>query len=283
MKNNHQKGIVLLLVTAFLWSLGGVLIKGITWNSMGVAGTRSLIAALTILCLTGKPKLHFTWPRIWAILAYAGTVLIFVVSTKLTTAANAILLQYTAPIYTAFFGYVLLKEPVHKKDVVSIVIILGGMVIFFIESLSGGNLVGDALALFSGVTFSLMTVFMRMEKDNDPVQCIFWGNLLAFFIALPFMGKLEWNISNGMGILILGTCQLGISYILYSKAIVHVTALEGVLIPILEPILNPIWVMLVQREVPSFYTFLGGAIVILGVVSRSIEWKKEGIKKEQVG
>ncbi len=275
MKNNHQRGIGLLLVTAFLWSLSGVLIKGISWNAMAVAGIRSLIAALTILCFMRKPpNRHFTWPRVGAIFSYAGMVLFFVMATKLTTAANAILLQYTAPIYTAFFAFILLKEPVHKKDVFSIVVILGGMVLFFFESLKGGNALGNGLSILSGVAFALMSVFLKMEKANDPLQGVFWGNMLAFFIALPFMGELEWTTFNGLGVLFLGVFQLGFSYILYSKAIVHVSALEGVLIPILEPVLSPIWVMLVQGEVPSFYTLLGGMIVIFGVVSRSIEWRK---------
>ena len=149
------------------------------------------------------------------------------------------------------------------------------MVLFFFESLKGGNALGNSLAILSGVAFGLMSVFLKMEKENDPIQGVFWGNLLAFCIALPFMGKLEWTLFNSLSVLFLGIFQLGISYILYSKAIVHVSALEGVLIPILEPVLSPIWVMLVQGEVPSMYTLLGGSIVILGVVSRSIEWKKK--------
>ena len=119
----------------------------------------------------------------------------------------------------AIFAYILLKEPIHKKDILSFLIILSGMVLFFFESLKGGNALGNSLAILSGVAFGLMSVFLKMEKENDPIQGVFWGNLLAFCIALPFMGKLEWTLFNSLSVLFLGIFQLGISSILYSKAI----------------------------------------------------------------
>jgi len=276
---NRKKGILLLIATAILWSLGGVLIKGVTWNGITVAGIRSIIAAGVILCFMGKPSFKFTWPRIGAIIAYAATVLLFVISTKKTTAANAVLLQYTAPIYTAILGAWLLKERVYKKDVLCILVIFAGMILFFIDSLKAGNVGGDLLALLSGVAFGSMSVFMRMERDNSPMQSVFWGNILAFIIAVPFMGNVTVTMPNIVGVALLGVFQLGLSYVLYSTAIKHVTALEAALIPIIEPLLNPIWVMLLQKEVPSFYAIVGGIIVILGVTVRGLY----GDKKSHLG
>lgn len=282
MRDQKRKASVLCLIgTAILWSLGGVFIKGVTWNSMGIASGRSLIAALTIALFMGKPSLKFTKARIGAIVCYAGVTVSFVMATKMTTAANAILLQYTAPIYTALLSIWLLKEPVHKKDILSIGIILGGMVLFFIDSLKIGNFSGDILALFAGVCFGFMHVFMRMEKDNDPMQSTFWGNILAFCITLPFVGQLEWSINNMAGVLFLGIFQIGIAYVLYSKAIPHVSALEAVLIPIIEPILNPVWVMLIQKEVPSVYAIIGGIIVVAGATFKTISLKDFKKNKEE--
>lgn len=274
MDYSRQKGILLLVGTAILWSLGGVLIKGVTWNGIAVAGIRSIIAACVILCFMGRPSFKFTWPRIGAVISYAATVLLFVMATKITTAANAILLQYTAPIYTALLGAWLLKERVYKKDVLCILVIFMGMILFFIDSLKAGNVFGDLLALLSGVAFGFMSVFMRMERDNAPMQSIFWGNILAFILTVPFMGEVIVTMPNIVGIVLLGVFQLGLSYVLYSKAIKHVSALEAVLIPIIEPILNPVWVMLLQKEVPSFYAVIGGIIVVAGVTARGIYSKK---------
>ncbi|MDF2613569.1 MAG: protein of unknown function transrane [Clostridia bacterium] len=277
MNDNRQKGIFLLVGTAVLWSLGGVLIKGVTWNGTAVAGIRSIIAACVILCFMGKPNFKFTWPRIGAIVSYAATVLLFVIATKKTTAANAILLQYTAPIYTAILGTWLLKERVYKKDITCIFIIFAGMILFFIDSLKAGNILGDLFALLSGVSFGFMSVFMRIEKDNAPMQSVFWGNILAFIITIPFMGGIVITVPSIIGILLLGVFQLGLSYVLYSKAIKHVSALEAVLIPIIEPILNPIWVMLLQKEVPSLYAVIGGMIVIIGVTVRGMYTKEAAL------
>ncbi|WP_069998147.1 DMT family transporter [Cellulosilyticum sp. I15G10I2] len=281
MNHNRQKGILLLIGTAILWSLGGVLIKGVQWSGVTVAGMRSIIAAIVILIFMGKPSFKFTWARLGAVISYAATVLLFVMATKMTTAANAILLQYTAPIYTALLGIGLLKERVYKKDVVCIGIIFAGMILFFIDSLKVGNILGDVLALLSGVSFGVMSVFMRMERDNDPVQSIFWGNIVTCIVTLPFMGQLTFTTESVIGILLLGVFQLGLSYILYSKAIKHVSALEAVLIPIIEPLLNPIWVMLLQKEVPSLYAVIGGVIVIGGVTARALNPKKLTIAVEE--
>ncbi len=280
MDSNRQKGIVLLLLTAVLWSLGGMLIKGVTWNGIAVAGMRSAIAACVILCFIGKPNFKFTLPRIGATISYAATVLLFVMATKMTTAANAILLQYTAPIYAALLGAWLLKERVYKKDIMCIVVIFCGMILFFVDGLKGGNIVGDLFALLSGVSFGVMSVFMRMEKDNDPMQSVFWGNILTFMITAPFMRELTFTMPNVVGILLLGIFQLGLSYVIYSKAIKHVTALEAVLIPIVEPLLNPIWVMLLQKEVPTLYAIIGGSIVLIGVTVRAISPKKKIIEAQ---
>lgn len=265
-EKEHLKSALLLFVTAVLWSWGGVLIKSITWHPLAIAGTRSAIASLVILLYLKKPKINWSWPQIGGALAYAGTVILFVTATKLTTAANAILLQYSAPIYVAFLGRWLLKEEVSKEDWWAVTAVLGGMVLFFFDQLQWGDLLGNLIAILSGWTFAFLTVFMRMQKDSSPLESVFLGNIFAALIGLPFVLQQLPAPGVWVNLTLLGTVQLGLSYILYSIAIKGVTALEASLIPVIEPILNPLWVFLAIGEIPGNWALVGSAIILVSIV-----------------
>ena len=267
---SRKNGIYLLILTSILWSFAGVCIKFISWNGFAIAGIRGLIASLVMLVVIKRPHLPRSNFQIAAILSYVSLVILMVLSTKLTTAANAILLQYTAPIYSAVLGYFLLREPVSRHDIIVMILVLSGLAMFLYDGLAGGRMAGNILALLSGVCYGSMNVFMRKCSQFSPADNIFWGNLLAFLLMLPFMDHPElskWNI--GM-ILFMGIFQLGLAYILYAIAIPHVPALEATIITVLEPILNPVWVMLFYGEKPSILTILGGAIVLLAISGRDI-------------
>lgn len=270
--NNQQevRAILFLVLAAVLWSLGGILIKWVEWNPVAIAGMRSGIAALLILTILRRPKLNWSVPQIGGAIAYAGTVILFVMANKLTTAANAILLQYTAPIYVALFGAWFLKERTSWLDWATIFCVLGGMVLFFLDDVSGGGLLGNILAVCSGLCFAALVLFMRKQKDESPMESVFWGNILTALIGLPFMFGSMPSASSWVGLLFLGVFQLGLSYILYSIAIKQVRALEAILIPVIEPILNPIWVFLLIGETPGPWALVGGIIVIISVTSRCI-------------
>jgi len=250
--------LLLLACTAILWSLGGLLIKLLSWNPIAIAGMRSLIAAGLILLFIKKPDFKFTLLKFASAFVYAATVITFVYATKLTTAANAIMLQYTAPIYVAVFGAIFLKEKVRWYDVVTIFAVFGGMTLFFIDKLSPGGLLGNILAIISGVTFALTALLLRHQKDDSPLERIFLGNILTAVIAIPFMFQSMPSTKSWIGLGLLGVFQLDFSYILFSIAIKNVSALEAVLIPMIEPILNPIWVALFLNEIPGIYSILGG-------------------------
>lgn len=260
----------LLVLTALFWSTGGMLIKLVSWNPIAIAGSRSLISALMILVIIKKPKFHFKGPHLGAIIAYSSTVTVFVMATKLTTAANAILLQYTAPIYIAIFGAWILKEKTQLLDWITIASVIGGMVLFFVDNLSGGSLVGNLLAILSGICFAMMFIFTRKIKDEDPMNAVFWGNVVTFLVAIPFMSGGLPDARSLVGIVLLGVFQLGLSYFLYTIAIKHVTALEAILITVLEPILNPVWVLLFIGEKPTFWAVVGGSIVVFSILVRNI-------------
>ena len=266
--NERTKALLLLVITAVLWSLGGLLIKSVNAHPLAISGTRSAIAAAVILIYIKKPRFNWSFAQISAAAFYAATVITFVLATKLTTAANAILIQYTAPVYVALFGAWLLKEKPKLIDWVTIIVVVTGMLMFFMEHLDARGIWGNFFAALSGLSFALFVVFMRMQKDGSPIESVIIGNILTAIIGLPFLFA---GIPDSKGwacLAILGVFQLGIPYILYSEAIKHATALEASIIPVIEPILNPIWVGLIIHEVPGFLAILGGFIVIIAVTLR---------------
>lgn len=266
----RYKAIVFLALSAILWSFGGLFIKLVSWNPMAIAGLRSFIAVLVLLAYVRHPRFTWSFPQMGGAIAYAVTVTLFVLATKLTTAANAILLQYTAPIYVALLGAWFLGERAEWFDWIIILILIGGIALFFLDHLTVGNLLGNGFAILSGISFACLVLFLRKQKNESPIGSIILGNLLTSLVGLPFMfesmpGALSWA-----GLLFLGVVQLGLSYVLYSEAIKHSTALEAILIPGIEPVLNPIWVFLILGEVPGKWALVGGAIVFVSVTTRSV-------------
>jgi drug/metabolite transporter (DMT)-like permease len=260
-----------LIIAALCWSLGGLLIKAIPWSGLAVAGGRGLIAALFLLATNRRLRFHFSLPQILGAIGYAGCTILFCVANKYTAAANAILLQYTAPVWVALFGAWFLGERATRADWITIAVVLGGMSLFFADRLELAHAFGNGIALLSGVSFAAMTLALRQQKDGSPVESIILGNLLAFAVGLPSllrsgpMPALGWA-----ALVVLGVVQLGVSYWLYARAIRQVTALEAVLLPVIEPILNPVWVLLAVGEKPSAWALVGGLIVLTAVTSRAL-------------
>lgn len=270
LKNDRFRSIIFLILAALLWSTGGLLIKSIQWNAMAISSTRSIIAACLMLTIIKKPNMKFNRYKVGGSLAYVGAVALFVLANKLTTAATAILLQYTAPIYVALLGAWFLKEKTTALDWTVIVVVLGGMVLFFIDEMTPGGLLGNIYAILSGFCFAGVVLMLRKQKDESPLESVFWGNVFTALIGLPFMFGSIPDVSSWIPLILLGVFQLGLSYILYTLAIKHVSALEAVLIPVIEPLLNPVWVFLALGEVPGPWSFLGGFIVLSAIVFRSV-------------
>lgn len=247
-----------------------MLIKLVNWNALAIAGMRSAIATLVLLVYVRRPHFHWSFAQVGGALAYSGTVILFVLANKLTTAANAILLQYSAPIYVALFGAWFLGEKANRLDWITIVLVIGGMVLFFLDDLTSGGRWGNICAMFSAVSFAWLVLFLRKQKDGSPFESILLGNVIAALAGLPFMFGSMPDARSWMGLLLLGVFQLGLSYILYTAAIKHVSALEAILIPVLEPLLNPLWVLLLVGETPGWWAIVGGMIVLLAVTARGI-------------
>ena len=270
----HRSAVILLLITSVLWSLGGVLIKSVEWPSLAKSGARSFFAALILWAWIRKPVFTFSRVQITAAIAYTGTVALFVIANDLTTAANAIFLQYTAPIYVALLGQWVLWEMARRIDWVCIGVALCGIALFFRDDFDTRGAWGIAAALGSGLSFAVMVLCLRVEKDRSPATSLLLGNILTVLIAIPSAFAAGLPSGKACGILaVLGVFQLGIPYVMYSISVQRVTALEAILIPMLEPILNPIWVALQRGEVPGRWS-IGGAFLVLAAVGlRAIQGK----------
>ena len=262
-----SRAYMMLIVAALMWSLGGLFIKLVDLHPISISGVRSLGAALLLLVYISKPKWHWNRYFVIGVLSYCAMVMFYVIAMRLTTAANAIFLEFTAPIYVVVFAYFLLNEKINRFDVLSMTIIFTGMGLFFMGELSFYGLWGNILALLAGVCLALVTVLIRKEKE-PAFEIVFYGNLLTAIICLPmivnnlsFNYQPDWLIIFGLGIF-----QLGIPYILYTKALKYVPAIDAILVGMLEPVLNPIWVFLFIGEAMGKWAFIGGILVIAGTL-----------------
>ena len=267
----RSNAISLLVLAGALWSLGGLLIKSIEWPPLAISGLRGGIAAIVIYIFNRNNKFTFSKSKIIAACCYALVVTLFVMANKLTTAGNAILLQYTAPVYVALFSYMFLGEKSTIVDWVTIVILLFGLALFFIDDLTFDGFTGNIFAILSGMSFAALTLLLRKQKDDSPSDSVLLGNILTLIIGLPVIAtSITFEAKPIVLILILGVFQLGIPYIFYTTAIKHVTALDAIIFPIIEPILNPILVFFILGEALGPWALLGGALVLGGVIVRGI-------------
>ncbi|HEY6911189.1 MAG TPA: EamA family transporter [Myxococcales bacterium] len=258
---------------AILWSSGGLFIKLAPMPALAVACGRSLIAGLFYLALL-RPDLR---KARWATAAsYAACIVTFVSATKLTTAANAIFLQYTGPAYVLVLSPLLLDEPFRPIDAICVALSLAGMSLFFVGRVEAGQALGNALGIVSGVFFALTVVLLRRDArtgTGDALPATALGNLLAAAVTLPFaLRALPAMLSlRGAGVLLyLGIVQLGVAYLLFIRGVRRVPAAEASLICMLEPVLNPVWVLIGFGERPGAWALGGGAVVISAVVVRTL-------------
>ncbi|MBC7844992.1 MAG: EamA family transporter [Flavobacterium sp.] len=220
--------------------------------------------------------------QIGAALMYTGTVMLFVIANKMTTSANAILLQYTAPIYAAIFGWIFLREKVSLLDWGVIVFVIAGMGLFFMGDLTGGNMFGNILAIISGVTFAAQAIFLKLQKGVNAASSIVLGNFFTFILSIPFLFQKVPTATDVTALVLMGVFQLGLAYSLYSFAVTRLSALETILLPVIEPILNPVWVFMFIGEIPGKWSLIGGLIVITSVTLRCyLVSKKQIVARQQ--
>jgi len=272
-KRYKLAGALAMVGTASLWSIAGILIKLIDWNPFAIAGMRSFIASIVILIYIRRPIFTFSFSQMAAAISYAVTMILFVTANKTTTAANAVLLQYTAPVITAFLAVPLLNEKTKPEHWFAIFFVGLGMIIMFIDDLGGGRLLGNSIALMSAFSFSLYFIFLRMQKDSSPFESVIlshWITAIGCLIASLFMPLPHITLKSATAMLILGAIQMGIPSILISIGIKRISALSANLIAVIEPVFNPIWVFLFVGETPGVNTIIGGSLIIISVTAVSV-------------
>lgn len=267
--------VVLVLAAVLLWSTGGLFIKLTELDAFQVTFFRSLFAAVTVAILTRKDGFRIDAFGIATSAVYAALLLLFVWATKKTTAANAIFLQYTAPIYILILGPFLIGERFRIRDLVTVAVVLAGMSLFFVGQLRLDDYQGNIAALFSGLFLGLYILLLRHPRAErlNPTVAVIYGNFLLAAITLPAGLRVlpALTMKDFAAVLFLGVIQIGISYILFIKGVRGGTRpLDASLIGFLEPLLNPVWVFIFVGEEPSKWAIAGGAIIVSAIALHTI-------------
>jgi DME family drug/metabolite transporter len=264
--------LLLVVGAAILWSTGGLFIKATDLSAFELSFGRSLLGAITIIIFTRREG--FGINRITALtsILYAALLLLFVMATKLTTAANAIFLQYTAPVYVLLLEPLFYKEKFRGRDFVTVAACLVGMSLFFVGKLRPQDVSGNLLALGSGICFALFFLLLRHSKARtvNRASATIYGNLIVVLICAPaFFGAAQRGIGPAdLGVIAyLGIVQIGFAYLLFTSAMARgVRSLDAGIVGYVEPVLNPIWVFLFLSEQPTGWAIIGGAIIIASVI-----------------
>jgi len=285
-----RSAVLSVVFAALLWSSGGLFIKIAPFGPLAVACGRALVTTIFYLVVL-RPNLRMLCPsgcarrgqspllprgaRLSTGLVYAAMIVTFVSATKLTTAANAIFLQYTGPAYVLALSPFLLREPFERLDAFCVALSLAGMALFFVGKVEPGQFWGNVLGALSGITYALTIVLLRRdakEGAKDAMPSTVLGNLIAALITLPFAtGDFARITAQGALVLLyLGVVQMGIAYLLLARGLRSVPAAEASLISMLEPTLNPVWVYLGTGERPGPWAVLGGAVVLAAVFLRAL-------------
>jgi drug/metabolite transporter (DMT)-like permease len=283
MKNlsEHQKGILYVFTAALLWSSGGLFIKLISFNAMQLSFFRCLIAAITFALIFKKRTLIFNKLSIINSFIYAIVLITFVIATKTTTAANAIFLQATAPIYVLIFEPLLNKTRYERINIITVGVCIIGMILFFVGKLEPGHLEGNLVALISGITFAALFLGMKQNDQKYQQSSIFWGNILVALICFPFLSSLEViNFSDLWMVSFLGVFQIALAYAFFASGLKRIYAVEASIISMIEPVLNPVWVFIGYGETPSVTAIIGGIIILCAILVRSLIAQTPTLKRK---
>jgi drug/metabolite transporter (DMT)-like permease len=245
------------------------MVKLSTLDGWALNAGRNLFSSLIILAYLRRPHFTGSLPQIGGGIASLTAMLTFVIATQKTSAANAILLQYTSPIFIALFGIWYLNERPKPIDWWTIMLVLIGMALFFVDSISLEAQIGNLYAVLAGVSLAWMVLFLRKQKDGSPAETSLLGCLLSLLVGLPALLNAHATVRDWTIMAYLGIFQLGIPFVIYSNVIKRLEATEASLIQTLEPILNPIWVLLFIGEMPTPTALAGGFLVLLAVTVRA--------------
>jgi drug/metabolite transporter (DMT)-like permease len=281
-----RAGILLVLAAALLWSTGGLFIKATPGlSAYELSFGRSFLAALAVGYFTRREGFRVNSVTVVAAALYAVLLLLFVMATKLTTAANAIFLQYTAPVYVLVFEPLIFKEKYRRSDFLVVSACVAGIALFFVGRLRPEEMRGNLLALVSGVCFAAFMLLIRLPRAGrvNRASSIIYGNLLLAAVCAPafLRGAHKVTASDLASIVFLGVVQIGIAYTLFTRGIERgVRSLDAGLVCYVEPLSNPVWVYLFLGERPSGWAVAGGAVIITAVLAHTVALARRAKARE---
>ena len=274
---NKKSGTIYVLLAAILFSIGGLCIKMVPWSALATNGARNLISVIIIgfYLKATHHKLVINPAVIFGALCMTGTTTLYTLANKMTTAANTIVLQFTAPVFVIFLTWLFFKKRPGKEDVITCLIVFVGILCFFIDGLSTGNTLGDILAVISGVSYAGVFMMNSFEK-SDSLSSIFFGQALSALIGIWFVfGETDFGLMSMSGIILLGVFQLALAYIFMAKGLENTPAVTASLTAAIEPILNPILVAVFWHELITPLSLVGAVIVIISIVVYNVSKGKE--------
>ena len=270
--DEKRKGTLCVFLSAVLYSIGGLCMKWIPWSGISINGGRTAIALVVIgiyLVIVKHPLKMNRWVLLGSLSVFS-TNLLFSIANKMTTAANAIVLQFTVPIFVMLFSAFFFKKKPTKLDLLACIVILGGIIFFFADSLTMGGGLGNLIALLSGITYA--GIFLLNDMPNsDAISSVFWGDVISAIVGLPFLVR-ETDFSTGpiISLLVLGVFQVAVAYILLTIGLKTTPPVTASLVSGIEPIMNPVLVALFYGEEIGRFALVGAAIVIFGVISYNV-------------
>lgn len=279
-----NKAILEILLCSGLWSIAGIFMKQIPWSGFAIAGVRGVFAAGVMIAFMSWRKLRFTLNRRSAFIGacLCGTMICFSVANKMTTAANAIVLQFTAPIWIMLISGLFLHVRFRRADVLAVTLTVLGIALFFADGLGAGNTAGNVVALGSGLCLSGYYMAQDGSPENVRTSGVLAGHCLTVLIGLPVLFATRPPVT-GLAIcslVILGVFQLGIPYVLLAHASGWCPPLVCSLLGALEPLLNPVWVAIFDGELPGPLA-IAGALVVVATVTAWCAWSGKHEAKEQ--
>ncbi|MEM1484772.1 EamA family transporter [Oscillospiraceae bacterium PP1C4] len=278
----EKRAILLMLICASLWSIAGIFIKLIPWNPLVIAGWRSLISSGCVLLFMrfSSQKIKLNRSSFLSGIMLSLTFLAFVCANKLTTAANAIVLQFTAPVFILILSWLLFHQRFARADLITVALTIAGISLFFFDQLAPGNLLGNIVAIFAGFSMACMFIATGRTDPESRISGILLGHLFTALVGVPMMFVFDTPFTTPavLSILALGIVQLGIPYVLFAIAVKDCPPLVCSLLGAIEPLLNPVWVFLFAGERPGLFALCGGGIVIITITAWCV-WRDRALVK----
>ena len=268
-KRDLNRGRLLIFLAALLWSLAGVFIKLLDIHPLAIVFYRSFFASLVFVPFLKFSEFRFNGPIIVSVISYTAAITAFVSANKLTTAANAIVLQYTAPVLVYLFSRLVLGEKIPTPNALALAVSMVGVGFISVDKAGEPEISGVLLALLSGVLFAIYMVNLQRLVEFSAIYMTWLNNLVCAVLVLPFAkARLALSTDQLLTVAIMGAVQLGLPYFLFSRGLRTIPLQEAALIALIEPVLNPIWVALTVGEIPSFATVIGGGMIVVALAVR---------------